>query len=128
VVGEDLEQQQVAELGVLKLRVVQALSGLVDRFGVDALPGLRVVLDLDGQVAVSGLDEDLVQYIDVGKFAGDLVLAGGGTPLEVMGGGEDVVPFPAVVDVCGVPVGVNVPAEDPLVLDTAASLKDGQQS
>ena len=122
----DAQQDEGADGGVLELRVVERLVGVVDGLRVDAGAVRRVVLDLDREVTADGLDEDGVEDVDVGVVAGHLGLAARDPPLEVVGGREGVVALPATVDVPQ-PAGVASPAKDLDVLVAGADLEDRQQ-
>jgi hypothetical protein len=74
-------------------------------------PGGGVVLDLDGEVAVDGLDEDLVVDGDVRVLALHLLLAAGRLPGEIVGARADVVVLAARVHVGDAPRRVDAPAE-----------------
>ncbi len=99
LVGEDPQEQERPDARVRDVGVGEGLEGLGDGLGVDAFAGLGVVLDLDGEVAVDALDEDLVLDGHVRVAAGDVVLAGGGDPLEVVRFGPDRVRVAAGVHI-----------------------------
>ena len=115
-VGQDLEHDERAHLGVLDLGVAKRLLLLVHRLGVDPRPALCVVLDLDGQVAPDGLHEHLVQDVHVRERPLDVLIARGRDPLEVVRGAHDVVAITGVVDVADVVVGVDAPAQHARIL------------
>ncbi len=127
LVRPDAQQDQRADPGVVNLGVRQALQRFVDRLAVDALAGLGVVLDLDGQVAADGLDEHLAADGDVRVPAGHVVVARRLGPLEVVRRREHVVALAPVVDVGDRAVGGGVPPQHPHVLRARARLEHREQ-
>ena len=98
-IGQHLEQDQRTDACVVNLGVVQALIVFLDGLVVDALPRLRVVLDLEREVAPARFDEELVFDIRVRHTTGDLLVARGLGPLERMRWGKAVLAVAAIVDV-----------------------------
>jgi hypothetical protein len=98
-VGPDAEQDVGSHTGEADLRVLERLVRVLDRLRVDPLSVLGVVLDLDREVSRDRLDEYLVEDRDVWMSPVDVVVAAGGRPLEVVGGGVLYVALAAVVDV-----------------------------
>ena len=88
LVRADPQQDQRADVRVCDLRVGEGLQRLVDGLAVDALAGLGVVLDLDGEVAADGLDEDLALDRDVRVAARDVVARGSAGSTRSRGGRE----------------------------------------
>lgn len=127
-IGQDLEQQQAAEAGELNLRVVQRLGLVHHLFAIDAQADLGVVLDLDGQVAANGLDEQGVEDVQVREAALHHHLAGSPLPFEVERCRQGDVALAAVVDVADLAaVAGDRPAEHADVGDPLADLEAGQQ-
>lgn len=116
-----------AHAGVRDVGVGKGLQRLVDRLGVNPLVGLGVVLDLDGQGAADGLDEDLALDGDVWVAAEDVVLTGRLRPCEVVGRREDVVALAARVQERRRAVVGQGPAQHADVAGLLAGLEDGQQ-
>jgi hypothetical protein len=123
----DLEQDQRPHAGEVEDCVVQRLRLLLHRLAVDPLPGLGVVLDLDGQVAARGLHEERVQHVEVREAAADHLLAPRAGPLEVEGRGERQVALAAGVQVLRLARRRHRPAEHPHVRAALADLEGGQQ-
>ena len=129
LVGEDPQQDQGADAGVGDLGVGEGLQGLVDRFAVDAVGAVGVVLGLDGEGAAEGVDEDLAPDGDVRVAAEDVVLAGGGCPVDVGGRGAGVVAVAARVQEDRRPAVLgDRPAQDADVAGLLTGLEDGEQS
>ncbi|MEM8621854.1 MAG: hypothetical protein AAGF73_19290 [Actinomycetota bacterium] len=78
----DPQQHDRALHDVVNLGVVERLIWVVDGLGVDAHAGLRVVLDLDRQIATGALNEDEVFDRDVRVQPGALHLARRALPIE----------------------------------------------
>jgi len=64
-VWQNLEEDEHTDVRVEDRRVVERLIAILDLLAVDALAAVGVVLDLDRQIAAHGLDEDLVEDVDV---------------------------------------------------------------
>ena len=127
-VGQDLQQDQAADGGVLEHGVVQRLVLLLHGLAVDAQSVVGVVLDLDGQRAAQGLDEDLVQHVDVRVAPLHQLLAPGALPLEVMRCGQlDVALAPVVYVADGLAIDGHGPAEYAHIGQALANLKARQQ-
>ncbi len=122
-----LEQDDGAGLRVVELGVVERLVLLADRLAVDAEAVFGVVLDLDREIAADGLDEDLVEDVDVRVPAADLTFAAGGLPLEVVARSLLQICLAAVVDVRRVAGGVDAEAEDLDVALGVTGLEDREE-
>ncbi len=127
LVGEDPQQDQRADAGVGDVGVGEGLQGFVDGFAVDAVGCAGVVLRLDGEGAAEGVDEHLAPHGDVRVAAEDVVLAGGGRPLDVGGRALRVVAVATGVEERHVAVVGDGPAQDADVAGLLAGLEDGQQ-
>ena len=119
-VGQDLQQDERADDGVENLRVVERLVAFADGLGVDALAAGGVVLDLDGEVAADGLDEDAVLDRDVRVHAAAVHPAVGALPDEFLLGGIDDLVVEAVAEVFEGAVRVDAPLEGLDVVDGLA--------
>ena len=126
--GLHLEEQERAELRVVDLRVVHALVRIIDEVGEDALARLRVVLDLDREVAARRLDEDDVHDRDVRKAPRALVFARRPRPLEVVRARDHIVAVAARVDVRELARGIDAEAEDLDVAERRADLEDREKA
>ncbi|PSK51281.1 hypothetical protein B0E38_05094 [Streptomyces sp. 111WW2] len=127
LVGPDPQQDQGTHPGVRDVGVGQGLEGFVDRLGVDAPGRLGVVLQLDGEGAADRADVELAAHRHVRMAAQDVVLAGRGGPLEVVGRREHVVAFAPRVQEGRPPVLGEFPAQDADVGGLLAGAEDGQQ-
>ncbi len=127
VVGQDAQEQQRADAGVVDGRVGERLEGVVHGLAVDAVGGGGVVLGLDGEEAADGGDVQGAEDVDVRVPARHVVLAGGRGPGEGPGDGRQVVAFALGVEVFGVPLGVQPPAQDADVGGPLAGAEDGEQ-
>lgn len=127
LVREDTEQDQGADAGVGDVGVGEGLQGLVDGLAVDAVRRAGVVLRLDGEGAAEGVDEHLAPHGDVRVAAEDVVLAGGGGPLDVGGRDARVVAVAAGVEELRVAVLGDRPAQDADVAGLLTGLEDGEQ-
>ncbi len=96
LVWEDLEQDEIADDGVVDLRIIERLVLVIDGFAKDSPADLGVIFNFDGEVAADGLDEDAVFNADVGVQAGTSHIAGGALPDEFLGCGENVFVIAAV--------------------------------
>jgi hypothetical protein len=123
----DLQQHQRAHDAVQDLRVVERLVGVLDRLAVDAEPVLRVVLDLDRQIAADRLDEHQVLDVDVRVLPRDVIVARRGRPREVVRRRPGELAVAAAVDVAHPAARQHVPVEDLDVLDRRADLEHREQ-
>jgi hypothetical protein len=77
-----LEQDEIADRGVINLRVVECLVLLLDGLQIDPLSRLGVVLDLDREVAADAFDKDAILNRDVWIKASAMQFAMRALPLE----------------------------------------------
>jgi hypothetical protein len=82
-IGQHLQQQQRTDAGELELGIVQRLRAVLYRFAVDALPGLGVVLHLDGEVTAGGFHEKGVEDVQVRMAAADRQVTRGPGPFKI---------------------------------------------
>ena len=126
-VRQHLEQDQRPYPGEVELRVVQRLSAVFDRFAVDTLPALGVVLDLDGQIATGGFHEQAVEDVQVRMAAGDGHVPRGAGPLEIEWRRQCDVALATGVQVGQCAIAGQRPAEHAHVAAALADLEGGQQ-
>ncbi len=126
-VRQHLQQQQRTDTGELELGVVQRLRAVLHRLAVDALPGLGIVLDLDGQVATGGLHEQSVEDVQVRMAAVDREVAGGLGPFEIERRRQRDIAFAARIEIGQLAFARQRPAEHAHVAAALADLERGQQ-
>ena len=84
LVRADFQQDQVADQRVVDLGVVQGLVFVLDFLGIDPRAAVRVVLDLDRQIAAHRFDEDAILDRDVRVHAGAVQVASRANPFELV--------------------------------------------
>ncbi|MCW0466491.1 hypothetical protein NB705_003564 [Xanthomonas sacchari] len=126
-IRQHLEQDQAADPREIELRIIQRLGLVLHRFAVDALSGLGVVLDLDGQIAADGLHEQGIEDVQMRMAPVHRHLAGGAGPFEVERRRQRDVAFAARIDVGERAVAVLRPAEHAHVAAALADLERRQQ-
>lgn len=107
--------------------VREGLQRLVDRFGVDAVTGLGVVLGLDGQGAADGGHVHLSADGDVRVTPRNVVLAGRVPPDDAVCGRQHVITLAARVEEPHATAAVVLPAQHADVVGLLAGLEDGEQ-
>ncbi len=99
LIRQDFEHDEIADDGVMNLRVVERLVLVIDRLAEDAAAAVGVVLDLDREVAADGLDEDAILDADVRMRAVDVHVPRGPFPLKLLRRGKDKLVVAAVAEV-----------------------------
>ena len=118
-IRDDAQEDQRTHAGILDVGIIERLVPLGDRLGIDAVPGLGVVLDLDGQVAAHRFHKHPVLDRDVRMQAGAVHAPVGPPPVELVLARIDILVVEAVAQILE-PAAGHPPLEDLDVLQALA--------
>ncbi len=126
LIRTDLQQDQIADRRVVDLGIVQRLVLVLDRLGVDSGSRVRIVFDLDRQVAAHRLDKNAILDRDVRVHAGTMLVASRADPFELVLGRKAEFVFAAVV-LIHEPLALQRPLERLHVRRALADAEDHEQ-